>query len=72
MYAIIAIKHYFPVHNRLLGPSRDIENRGLRPRFSTSTSLQKLMHEMVIFILSLTQDNFKHKLIRVSPSHHAL
>ena len=34
-YAIIAIEHGFPMHQHSPGPLGGVENRGLRPRFST-------------------------------------
>ena len=34
-YAIIAIEHGFSMHSHSPGLLRDVENRGLRPRFST-------------------------------------
>ena len=35
-YAIIAIEHGFSMHTHSPGPLESVENRGLRPRFSTS------------------------------------
>ena len=34
-YAIIEIEHGFSLHEHSPGPLGDVENRGLRPRFST-------------------------------------